>query len=118
MRTRRKYRRRAELNRSENDRERLSQSDVLLMIGLTLLIIGVIVAAINYQAYTVGIPAHVSNTRYGTEYVPEIPPGNPTRETTAAYGLISAGVGALLSTVAYTIKLVSRRLSPKEESLT
>ena len=115
MKTPDKYRRRAEINNLEKDKKRLSPSDVLMMIGLTLLIIGVASAAINYQAYTAGIPAHVSNTRYGTEYVPEIPPGNPTRETTAAYGLILAGVGALLLAASCTFKLLGRRVSSPEE---
>ena len=86
-------------------RMRLKPLDILLIIGLTLLISGVIAGVFNYLYYTGGKPEHIFNWHTGTEYIPAEPPGNPDRKDAAVFYAIVAGVGLIISASALLAKL-------------
>ncbi|MGD0551604.1 MAG: hypothetical protein ABSB25_03020 [Sedimentisphaerales bacterium] len=103
----------ASLNEPKKFRTRLKPLDILLIIGLTLLIPGIIVGVFNYLYYTGGRPEHIFNWHTGTEYVPAEPPGDPARKANTIIGAIVAGAGLFLSASALIAKLVFKNSRQK-----
>jgi ABC-type Fe3+ transport system permease subunit len=83
--------------------KRLRLIDVFLIIGLTLLMVGIISSFICYTTYTAGRQAHLYSGRFGTKYYPERDPGNPDDKNLAIFSLKVAGIGFISSTVCLVI---------------
>ena len=96
-------RKKLDIGKREKPRRKLSSVDVLLIIGLTLTLIGIIVGIFSYLYYIAGRPEQISNTRVGTFYLPEEAPKDPGRKYSAVFGFVIAGIGILLSSVCLII---------------
>jgi hypothetical protein len=100
-------------NEPKKFRIRLKPLDILLIIGLTLLLMGVLVGGLNYLYYTGGRPEQIINWRTGTDYVSKEPPGDPGRKANAIIGAIVAGTGLILSASALFTKLAIKNSRQK-----
>ena len=83
---------------AEKPKVRLSVKDIVLIIGLTLVLLGTISGFFKYHTYTAGSPAHIWNSRLGTEYTPEKASGDPNDKAAAILSFALAGIGLLLTT--------------------
>jgi hypothetical protein len=77
--------------------------EYLLIAGLVMAGFGALFGAHEYDVYRVGRLDRISNTRLGTEYVPEVPPGDPDRRTAAVAGFAVAGVGVAIAALALVL---------------
>ena len=93
----RKYRRAkpTQITRAKSP-TRISLWDALLIVGVTMVLLGVFYGVVSYHAYTAGMHEHIENTKAGTIVVPEEAPGNPGRKASAIVGFATAGIGILL----------------------
>ncbi len=74
--------------------------EYLVVAGLVMAGFGVFFGAHEYDVYCVGRLEGIDNGRLGTEYVPEVPPGDPARRTAAIAGFAVAAVGAAMAALA------------------
>jgi hypothetical protein len=77
-------------------RLKLPLREVILCVGLTLAIIGGLMAGMQFLLYSGGRPEQILHGHDGTEYIPAQPPGDPARKAAAAVGLIITIIGLLL----------------------
>ncbi len=104
----------ASLKEPRKFRTKLTFWDVLLIIGLTLLIIGVIAGVLNYLFYSGGRPdLIVSNQVDGSFPLEAQPPGNPAFKSAAIFYAVVAGTGLFLSASALIAKLVFKNSRQK-----
>lgn len=98
-------RRKASLNKPKKVDTKITPIDILLIVGLTLFILGLIAGGFTYFHYLAGRPEQVVHSQYkGTYHVTEEPPGDPNRKTVAMACAIAASFGLLLSAVSWIIK--------------
>lgn len=65
--------------------------------------LGALFGAREYDVYRVGRLEGIDNGRLGTEYVPEVPPGDPGRRTAAIAGFAVAAVGVAIAALALVL---------------
>ena len=94
---------------------RFTFKDILFAFGVTFILIGAICGFFAYMAYVAGIPAHVSNSRFGTKYVAEKPAGKPADKANAFFGFSLVGVGLALSVPFVVSKLAEKRFRNLEK---
>lgn len=74
--------------------------EYLLVAGLVMAGLGAFFGAREYDVYRVGRLEGIDNTRLGTEYVPEVPPGDPAHRGAAIAGFAVAVVGFAIAALA------------------
>ncbi|NLT76540.1 MAG: hypothetical protein GXX98_08470 [Planctomycetes bacterium] len=74
--------------------------EYLLVAGLIMAGLGAFFGAHEYDVYCVGRLEGIDNSRLGTEYVPEVPPGDPDRRTAAVAGFAVAALGVAIAALA------------------
>ncbi|MBN2559811.1 MAG: hypothetical protein JXQ75_02635 [Phycisphaerae bacterium] len=74
--------------------------EYLLVAGVIMAGFGAFLGAHEYDVYCVGRLNRISNSCLGTEYVPEVPPGDPDRRTAAVAGLAVAALGVAIAALA------------------
>jgi hypothetical protein len=77
--------------------------EYLLVGGLVMAGLGAFFGAHEYDVYCVGRLEGIDNSRLGTEYVPEVPPGDPDRRTAAIAGFAVAAVGVAIAALALVL---------------
>lgn len=89
--------------------------DYLLVAGVLMVILGALLGARDYDIYLAGRPERISNSDFGTRYLPAIAPGDPGRRASAFAGFAVAGVGAALSAFALVMRVIAKRHTSKEQ---
>ena len=65
--------------------------------------LGAFFGAHEYDVYCVGRLNRISNSRLGTECVPEVPPGDPAHRAAAVAGSAVAAVGVAIASLALVL---------------
>lgn len=106
----RKFRRiRSRRWRPKGPPARLPLRDILLVCGCVAAIVGLLAGGREYQIYASGRPEQVLNSEFGTEYLPEIEPGDSGRLSAALAGFAAAGIGVSVAVLALIVRLMDRR---------
>jgi len=77
--------------------------EYLLVAGVIMAGLGAFFGAHEYDVYCVGRLEGIDNTRLGTEYVPEVPPGDPAHRAAAVAGFAVAVAGVAIAALALVL---------------
>jgi hypothetical protein len=102
----RKYiRKQQALNKPKRTKAVVTKLDGLLIIGLTMSFVGILTGAFSYMFFSTGRPEGIFHSESeGTIYVAEETPGNLKYKQIAKYGVITGGIGLLVSGAAWALK--------------
>jgi hypothetical protein len=101
---------------NEKTANKLSVSDFILMLSISMMLVGGIIAFLQYAYFSGGVPEGISNSQFGTEYISEKPPGDPGRKANAVMGVSCFGIGALLTSVTLMYKTITKKLQKPDDN--
>ena len=97
---------------------KMSLWDMLMIIGATLLVIGILGAILFYTTYTAGRSEQIFDGPTGRRYLPEEAPGDSVDKLLAYLSLATLSIGGLLLLISVPGYLITGRLSRDDDSAT